>query len=172
MHSIKFLPVVMLGIALSLAAYAQSASQKPGADAEGKHVFRKANCFGCHKWDGSGGGGYGGDALSLRATKLDREQITTTVKCGRPGTGMPYHMRGAYDDPAKPCYGLSRQEAGRQIPPEPTTYLRPHEIEAVVSYVIDHIKGKGPTTYADCTAFWGDTSRVCDVYKGAAKSGG
>ncbi len=80
---------------------------------------------------------------------------------------MPYHMRGAYDDPSKPCYGLSRQDAGGQMPPEPTTYLRTSEIEAVVAYVTDHIKGKGATTHADCTAFWGEESRVCDVYGNA-----
>ena len=51
----------------------------------GKAVFSKANCMGCHKWHGNGGGGYGGDALSLRKTELTREQIIETVGCGRPG---------------------------------------------------------------------------------------
>lgn len=148
---------------------AQSASPSQDPDAEGKHVFRKANCMGCHKWDGSGGGGYGGAALSLRATELTREQIIHTVECGRPGTGMPYHMRGAYDDPAKPCDGLSRSDLDKQMPPEPpVTYLRLHDIEAVVTYIIDHVKGKGATTLADCVAFWGSDSRVCNVYCTAA----
>ena len=138
-------------------------------DAEGKSVFRKANCMGCHKWDGSGGGGYGGDALSLRRTQLSREQIIITVECGRPGTGMPYHMRGAYDGSNKPCYGMDRQQAGAQMPPEPTTYLRAHDVNAVVAYVIDTIKGKGGTTHAECTAFWGSDSRVCNVYLGAGQ---
>ncbi len=138
-------------------------------DAEGKSVFRRANCMGCHKWDGSGGGGYGGDALSLRQTQLSREQIIMTVECGRPGTGMPYHMRGAYDDSNKPCSGMDRQQAGVQMPPEPTTYLRANDIKAVVAYVIDTIKGKGSTTHAECTAFWGSDSRVCNVYLGAGQ---
>jgi hypothetical protein len=51
------------------------------------------------------------------------------------------------------------------MPPEPATYLRLNEIDTVATYVIDHIKGKGATTYADCTAFWGGTSRVCNIYK-------
>jgi hypothetical protein len=33
---------------------------------------------------------------------LTREQIIETVNCGRPGTGMPFHLRGAYD--ATKCY--------------------------------------------------------------------
>jgi len=47
----------------------------------GKAVFKRANCFGCHKWHGNGGGGYGGDALSLRKTELTREQIIETASC-------------------------------------------------------------------------------------------
>ena len=144
-----------------------AASADKSLDAEGKAVFRKANCMGCHKWDGSGGGGYGGDALSLRRTQLGPEQIMITIECGRPGTGMPYHLRGAYDDPNKPCYRMDRQQAGTQMPPEPTAYLRVDDIKAVVAYVIDAIKGRAETTHADCTAFWGADSRVCDVYRSA-----
>jgi len=31
--------------------------------------------------------------------------------------------------------------------------------------VIAHIKGRGEPNYAECVNFFGDTSRVCDVYK-------
>jgi len=164
--------LIVCGLALvAPRVHGQSASHSGDPDTEGKHVFRKANCMGCHKWDGSGGGGYGGAALSLRATGLTGEQIIMTVECGRPGTGMPYHQRGAYDDPAKPCYGLNREGAGSQMPPEPATYLRPAEIEAVARYVVDQLKGKGQTTLVDCTAFWGDNSRVCDIYRNARPAG-
>src|SRR6516165_5611752 len=81
-----------------------TAQQAPAHDATdaGKQVFKRANCMGCHKWHGNGGGGYGGDALSLRQTELTRDQIIETVHCGRPGTGMPYFARGAYD--SVKCY--------------------------------------------------------------------
>ncbi len=133
----------------------------------GKEVFKRANCFGCHKWHGNGGGGYGGDALSLRKTELTREQIIETVGCGRPGTGMPFFTRGAYD--TIKCYDMTRQEAGGQMPPEANTYLRPNDIEAVADYVIAHIKGKGEPNYAECTGFFGDASRVCNIYKPQAE---
>ena len=129
----------------------------------GKAVFKRANCFGCHKWHGNGGGGYGGDALSLRKTALTREQIIETASCGRPGPGMPFFMRGAYD--TIKCYDMNRQDVGNQIPPEPNTYLRQSDIEAVADYVLAHIKGKGEPNYAECVGFFGDTSRVCDIYK-------
>jgi cytochrome c5 len=40
----------------------------------GKEIFKsKAVCQYCHKWDASGDQGYGGNALSLRATHLTPE---------------------------------------------------------------------------------------------------
>src|SRR5712671_7863617 len=147
-------------------ALAQSAATSDPADA-GKAVFKRANCVGCHKWHGNGGGGYGGDALSLRKTELTREQIIETVGCGRPGTGMPFFIRGAYD--TIKCYDMNRQDAGSQMPPEANTFLRPNDIEAVADYVIVHIKGKGEPNYAECVSFFGDTSRVCDIYKTQAE---
>lgn len=144
-------------------AHAQSASDPTDA---GKAVFKRGNCMGCHKWHGNGGGGYGGDALSLRKTELDRQHIIETVTCGRPGTGMPYFARGSYDT-AK-CYDMTRQDVGERMPPEGGTFLRPNDIEAVADYVLAHIKGRGEPTYDECTAFFGNTSRVCDIYKANA----
>jgi 7-cyano-7-deazaguanine synthase in queuosine biosynthesis len=81
----------------------------------GKEIFKsKAVCQYCHKWDASGDQGYGGNALSLRATQLTPEQMTEVVKCGRPATGMPYHDRFAYTD--KRCYGYAREQMGNDIP--------------------------------------------------------
>lgn len=159
------LGAVVVTTPLRRAARAQEASP-PGDVAEGKRVYQKANCIGCHKWHGGGGGGYGGDALSLRATGLARDQIMETVSCGRPSTGMPYFQRGAYDGDQRPCYGLSRQDLGKTIPIEaPGSFLRPNEIAAVADYVIADIKGKGEPTYADCAAFFRNGARACNTYK-------
>ena len=137
---------------------------------EGKHVFRVA-CAGCHKWHGNGGGGYGGDALSLRKTQLTRDQIVEVVSCGRPGTGMPYFLRDAYED--KHCYGgISRQDLGNApLATAPSGFLRPKEIDAVADYAMADVKGKGEPTYAQCTEFFGEGSRVCNVYKTSQPSG-
>lgn len=134
---------------------------------EGKRVYQRANCVGCHKWHGDGGGGYGGAALSLRATQLTREQIVEVVNCGRPTTGMPYHKRGAYDGDA--CYGQSKEALGKDTPAEGATLLRPAEVEAVADYVLAAMKGRGEPTYADCAAFFGEGARACNPYKEAAQ---
>jgi hypothetical protein len=126
------------------------------------------NFCGGHGWHGGGGGGYGGAALSLRKTELDEQQIVETVTCGRPGTGMPYFMRDAYSDDASaphPCYGLTKHELGDVHVAEATIFLRPAEIEAVAAYVLTTIKGKGEPTLNECVAFFGDASRVCEIYK-------
>lgn len=148
-------------------AAAQSATSTDPTDI-GKTVYKRANCFGCHKWHGNGGGGYGGDALSLRRTELTRDQIIETVKCGRPGTGMPYFARSSYD--TEKCYGMNRQEVGDHAPPEGGTFLRPNDIEAVADYVLAHIKGKGEPSFDECVTFFGSTSRVCDIYKASPAS--
>src|SRR5262245_35972958 len=157
--------VSVAALSFSMPTAFGQAAQTPASDPTnvGKAVFSKANCVGCHKWHGNGGGGYGGDALSLRKTELTREQIIETVGCGRPGTGMPFFTRGAYD--SVKCHDMTREDVGAQIPPEANVFLRSNDVEAVADYVLVRIKGKGEPNYSECVDFFGNTSRVCDVYK-------
>jgi hypothetical protein len=117
------------------------------------------------KGPGRGGGGWGAPALSLRKTELTKEQIIETVTCGRPGTGMPFFVRGSYD--TTKCYEMTRQDVADRMPPEANVFLRPNEIEAVADYVLAHVKGKGEPNYDECLAFFGEGSRVCNIYKEA-----
>lgn len=168
-HSAALAATFLLALAMLIGLGGTGSGQTadaPDPTAAGKAVYKRANCVGCHKWHGDGGGGYGGSALSLRATVLTREQIIETVGCGRPNTGMPFHLRGAYDGVA--CYGLKRSDLAGAMPPEAASFLRPSEIEQVADYVLAHVKGKGDPDYADCIAFFGDGSRVCNVYKAPA----
>jgi Cytochrome C oxidase, cbb3-type, subunit III len=147
-----------------LAIGASSAMAQPASPDEGMRVFKSANCVGCHKWSGIGGGGYGGAAANLRQTALSMEEIEQTVRCGRPGTGMPHFEADAYSDGH--CYGLKAADlADGKMPPEPDHSLRPSEIQAVVTYVVTHVKGKGEPDLAQCQAFFGTGTRVCDIYE-------
>jgi mono/diheme cytochrome c family protein len=126
----------------------------------GKQVYEKANCVGCHKWHGDGGGGYGGAALSLRETTLEQDLLVEVVRCGRPATGMPYHDRNAYKD--VDCYGgMTEADLGADFPPKAATFLRDEEVEAVVVYVATQLRGQGEPTKEDCIAFWGEGSKEC-----------
>ncbi|PHS71144.1 MAG: hypothetical protein COB23_02480 [Methylophaga sp.] len=141
-------------------------NKKGSADTSaGKRVYKKANCMGCHKWHGAGGGGYGGAALSLRTTQLDYNFIKYTVRCGRPETGMPYHGRKSYKGDDISCYDVTGQELAEDKPPRARSLISERDIDAVVKYVVNVIKGSGEPNFDQCVAFWGEKSRQCDSFK-------
>ena len=129
----------------------------------GKEIFKtKATCQFCHKWDASGDQGYGGNALSLRKTQLTPAQMAEVIKCGRPGTGMPYHDRFAYTD--KRCYGMTAADLGDQMPDRSQVTLQRDEIDALADYVATKIKGLGKVTQQQCYDYYGPGTVTCDIY--------
>ena len=134
----------------------------------GKEVFKSvAQCQFCHGWDGGGDSSeYGGNAPSLRATQLDRDQIAETVKCGRSGAGMPYHDRNAYTAEDK-CYGMTEADLGTtNMPLKPIAFLAQRDIDAVADYVATVVKGEPPVpTHEECVVFFGSETHACDKYK-------
>jgi len=149
-----------IGVWLLLGAGAMA---QPAASDEGMRFYKAANCVGCHKWSGIGGGSYGGAAANLRQTQLSLGDIAETIRCGRPMAGMPHFQSDAYSDGK--CYGLKEADlADGKMPPGTSHPLRPADITAVAEYVATYIKGKGDPTFAQCQAFFGNETRVCDVY--------
>jgi cytochrome c5 len=170
----RFLALALLSVAalMPTSGHAQaplSAQAPPSAEEArfiefGKEIFKsKAVCQYCHKWDASGDQGYGGNALSLRSTQLTPEQMTEVVKCGRPATGMPYHDRFAYTD--KRCYGYTREQMDKDMPPAGNDFLSNREVDAVVKYLFAKDVGRGPATYQDCIDFWGTETKQCEPMK-------
>jgi mono/diheme cytochrome c family protein len=163
--------VVWFVAAVAALSIGSARAQQPPLSAEqlrtiefGKEIFKtKAQCQYCHKWDGGGDQGYGGNALSLRKTQLTAEQLAEVVKCGRPATGMPYHDERAYTD--KRCFGLVRDDLGKDMPPMAVESLQPREIDAVVKYLFARVVGHGDATYDDCVEFWGKDTRQCEPMK-------
>jgi len=159
----------LLGVVIAMATLSVSRAERDDAG-NGKKVYERANCVGCHKWSGVGGGGYGGAALSLRQTQLSHSDIVEIVTCGRPGTGMPHFTADPYKGGA--CYGLQPDDVKDMMPPDANVVLHTDEINEVASYVVTNIKGRGEPTLAECTSFFGDTSRVCDIYRPKLDAGG
>jgi len=100
--------------------------------------------------------------VSLRKTKLNPEQLAEVIKCGRPGTGMPYHDRLSYSD--KRCYDMTKTDLGKNAPPM-GEFLSAREIDAVVKYLFARAIGRGESTYEDCVDFWGKDTRQCEPMK-------
>ncbi|MCW5696486.1 MAG: c-type cytochrome [Bauldia sp.] len=133
----------------------------------GKTVYQtRASCIVCHGWSGNGDAAERAAApgLSLRETVLTRDQLIEVVKCGRPGTNMPYHDSFAYTDDR--CYGVTAAELGDQMPTRTiASTLQRREIEAVVDYLIARVVGRGEITLAECEEFWEPGARACAEYQ-------
>ncbi len=151
---------VMMSLAAVLAAETDDV-------ARGQDIWaNKAGCPTCHGWAGTGaGGGFHseGRAASLRDTKLTRDEIRTTIQCGRPGTPMPHFDRFAYTD--KRCYGMTAADLGNVTPTRASATLQPYEIDAMADYVATKIKGAGPVTREQCRDYFGANAGAnCDQY--------
>ena len=128
----------------------------------GLSTYKKANCMGCHKWHGDGGPGYGGAAISLRETELDREQLISLISCGRPGTNMPYFDKKSYIDDR--CYGMKFEDFAGDDNVKPLIakkYLNKRQINAVVNFIINDLQGK-KLSMQYCLKFFGKKTRSCD----------
>src|SRR5262245_17195153 len=142
-------------------SYGQGADKIDEALVEtGLRVWQgRAGCFNCHGWAGNGEAEFNYPrGANLRASSLDAGPVAEIVKCGRPGTQMPYHDRAAYTDAR--CYGVTKNDLGDQTPP-PGTSLQTPQIEAVAAYVVARIKGRGPITKTECADYFKDNPGIC-----------
>jgi hypothetical protein len=129
----------------------------------GLSAAKRANCMGCHKWHGDGGTSYGGAAISLRKTPLTRDQLITVIKCGRPGTNMPYFDRQAYKNDE--CYGMTFEDFAdddQNRPLQGKKYLNGRQVNAVADFLIAEIQGKA-VTKAYCEMFFNGPTRECEL---------
>ena len=118
--------------------------------------------MGCHKWHGDGGPGYGGAALSLRETGLDKDQLITIIACGRPGTNMPFFDKKAYID--ERCFGMKFVDFegdDKNRPLKAKGYLNKRQIEAVANFIVNDLQGK-KLSKDYCLKFFGKPTRSCD----------
>src|SRR5205085_10604830 len=84
---------IVASVAILLGGSGIPAAGQDAVDlAEGMRLFQqKGDCQACHGWAGDGRkmDAQMPDGADLRAARIDRETLITTIKCGRPGTGMP-----------------------------------------------------------------------------------
>lgn len=124
----------------------------------GLNVYKKGNCMGCHSWHGKGGGGYGA-GVSLRSSELELDEIVNIVKCGRPGTGMPYFLRKSYKDVK--CYDTTLADYDENYRPiSSKKFLNERQIEAV-SIFIKEVLQQNKLNKEYCEFFFNKGSKVC-----------
>jgi mono/diheme cytochrome c family protein len=160
--------VAPIVVATLLVLLSVSAVRAQGADpsdiAEGGRLFRqKANCQSCHGWAGDGRkmDDQMPDGANLRESKLNRQDLVMTIKCGRPGTGMPAFDKFAYSDGR--CYGLKQSDlrASGSRMPDPAATLQQREIDMIVDFLSTKVVNQGPMNHAKCIEFWGSEAEPC-----------
>jgi len=153
---------LFLSAAAAVAAPTAQAQAPDKADvAEGMRLYlQKGDCQACHGWaaDGRKMDSQMPDSANLRETRLDRARLISTIKCGRPGTGMPAFDKFAYSDGR--CYGMKQADLKSPMPDPPAT-LQPREIELLTDFLFQKVVGKGPMDRAKCIEYWGSEVEAC-----------
>ena len=152
-------------VAAAVVASAYPQRPDPADVAEGMRLYlQKGDCQACHGWaaDGRKMDSQMPDAPNLRETRLSRERLVQTIKCGRPGTGMPAYDKFAYSDGR--CYGMKQADLKTPMPDPPATF-QPREVELVTDFLFAKVVGKGPMDHATCIAYWGADVDACRDFK-------
>jgi len=172
---VGMLAVVVLVVPIAGARLSSRAAARiePGAGqaataadvAEGLNLYlHKGDCQACHGWaaDGRKMDSQMPDGSNLRETRLDRARLVTTIKCGRPGTGMPAFDKFAYTDGR--CYGMKQADLKSPMPDPPATF-QPREVDLVVDFLMQKVVGKGAMDRAKCIDYWGSDVDACQEFK-------
>jgi mono/diheme cytochrome c family protein len=88
----------------------------------------------------------------LRRARLSGDELKLTIRCGRPGTGMP-----AFEEGARGCAGTGDYPATRNLSPE--------EIDNVIAYLQARIIGRGRITKQECLYYYDGQEDWCEEYK-------
>lgn len=153
---------VLCGV-FGLAACAVLAFSLPSQAQDGGALWGRAGCADCHGPLAAGAGDPAyPDGPSLRRTRLDRDELIETISCGRPGTDMPYNLKGAYTEVA--CYGLPPGDMPGEVTGQ--GFLAAEELETLVDFLLEYAVGKRKITRENCAAFYGGNleARGCLQY--------
>jgi cytochrome c553 len=101
-----------------------------------------ASCRNCHgtKANGVADVPQEPNGANLHLTQLDPDQLAEVIKCGRPGTAMPYFAAGSYTD--RKCYDMTAADAGGTIPTAGQPQLAERQINGLVAFIFSRFVGK------------------------------
>ncbi len=146
------LAILAAATAVAIPSRAQDETQVKG----GLNAWRSSGCSECHGpfADGEKERDEAPTGANLRSTRLDDPTIAETIRCGRPGTGMPSFGEDAY---ARGCYGRPAGPEPDDLYPAPVK-LSAANIAAIVAYLRARVIGRGPATPQECAFYYGDSA--------------
>src|ERR1700730_12377829 len=144
-----------LAVAAVLACSTASHAQDETKQKAGLSVWRSSDCSVCHGAfaNGEKERDEAPNGANLRQTRLDDATIAETIRCGRPGAGMPSFGADAYKQHG--CYGQPPGEAPDDLYPSGVT-LSAQQIGDVVTYLRARIVGKRAVTPEECAWYYGE----------------
>lgn len=159
-----------IAILVSTFAMAQDAAMTAavlGDPERGKAVYQKVGfCTNCHGWAGDGGAGRNpmarGGGVNIRKTGLDAEGLAEVIRCGIPGTAMPYHDSAAYRDDR--CYGMVMSDFEPEGAPVRGKTFREKQLADLVAYLQANVIGPDKPTLEQCAAFYGESADKSCAY--------
>ena len=122
----------------------------------------------CHGWAGDGHSGSNplshAAGANLRETKLDAQGLYDTIRCGIPGTQMPYHDSASYRDDR--CFGLLTADFTEGQQPRKGLTFRERQMVDLIAYLQTYMIGLGKPTHDECVLYF-DTSadKACAYLK-------
>jgi mono/diheme cytochrome c family protein len=137
---------------------------------KGKLVYQRAGvCASCHGWPGDGVSGRNpmshADAPSLRETQLDPQGLYDVIRCGIPGTPMPYHDSVSYKDGR--CNGQLMSDFPDGQQPIMGKTFSEHQMVDLIAYLEKYVIGHGKPTYEECVLYFDTASdKACAYLKG------
>jgi mono/diheme cytochrome c family protein len=162
------LPMLILSSAFAaLLAPAVMAQDMVGDADKGRTIYQRVGiCVNCHGWAGDGRAGANplshAAAANLRESGLDTAGLVEVIKCGIPGTAMPYHDSAAYSDGR--CYGMVMGDYEPGSEPARGKTFRDKQLADLIAYLQTRMIGLGKPTYDECADYFGSSAGKACAY--------
>jgi len=172
-HALKLaafgVPALLCLSSTVLAEFIAAPDFTQGDAEKGKQVYQRVGvCVNCHGWAGDGESGRNPMAHSaganLRETQLNAQGLYDVIRCGIPGTQMPYHDSVSYKDGR--CNGLlMSQFAADKQPVRGKTFSEGQMVD-LVAYLEKYVVGHNKPTYEECALYFdASADKSCSYLK-------
>jgi hypothetical protein len=102
---------------------------------------------------------------NLRETKLDAQGLYDVIRCGIPGTQMPYHDSVSYKDDR--CSGKRLSDFAADQQPVMGKTFSERQMVDLIAYLEKYVVGHGKPTYEECALYFDKSAdKSCSYLEG------